>query len=90
MSKQPYTTDTSPEAEAPQLELWGRMTGQERVQKAMALSSQIRSMAFDAIRQRHPDWDEDQVQLKFIELTYGEELAADFARWKAERSVESA
>ena len=90
MSDAPYTTDTSPEASEVQLELWRKMTGAERVQKAMALSSKLRSMAFDAIRRRHPAWNDSQVQLKFIELTYGSELAADFERWKAERSVEPA
>jgi len=86
----PYTTDTSPDASAVQLELWRKMTGQQRVQKAMALSSQLRSMAFNAIRRRHPEWNESQVQLKFIELTYGSELAANFEEWKAERTVDSA
>ena len=86
MSQLPYTTDTSPDAEAAQLELWRGMTGQERVQKAMALSSQLKSMALAAIRRRHPEWTESQVRLKFIELTYGAELAADFDRWCKERN----
>ncbi len=64
------------------------MNGQQRVQKAMALSSQLRSMAFNAIRRRHPEWNESQVQLKFIELTYGSELAAGLEQWKAERTIE--
>ena len=66
------------------------MTGRQRVQKAIALSSQLRSMAFNAIRRRYPDWNEDQVQIKFIELTYGRELAVELEKWKVERSVESA
>jgi hypothetical protein len=32
-------------------------------------------MAFDAIRRRHPEYSEDEVQLRFIELTYGKALA---------------
>ena len=47
-------------------------------------------MAFDAIRRRHPGWNESQVQLKFIELTYGSELAAGLEQWKAEQTIESA
>ena len=65
------------------------MTGQQRVQKAMALSSQLRGMAFDAIRRRHPDWNESQVQLKFIEIAYGKKLAAEFEEWKTERTERS-
>ena len=41
-------------------------------------------MAFAAIRRRHPELDDDEVQLLFIELTYGKALAADVRRWKAE------
>lgn len=43
-------------------------------------------MAFAAIRRRHPEFSNDEVQLLFIELTYGKPLADDVRRWKAERS----
>ena len=42
-------------------------------------------MAFDAIRRRHPDYSEDEVRLKFIELTYGKSLADEVRDWQAER-----
>ncbi len=32
-------------------------------------------MAFEAIRRRHPDFSDEEVRLRFIELTYGSELA---------------
>lgn len=51
------------------------------------MSRQVRNMAFDAIRRRHPDLDDSEVQLLFIELTYGRPLADDVRRWKAERSA---
>ncbi len=86
MANNAYTTDTTPEAQQVQLELWKSMTGQQRVEKALALSQQIRSMAFAAIARRHPDFDAAQVQLKFIELTYGRELAADFECWAKEQN----
>jgi len=76
-----YTSDTSKQANAVQLDLWRSMSGQERVAKSMALSSRLRKMAFDAIRRQHPDWDERQVQLKFIELTYGKKLASEVTEW---------
>ena len=90
MPNEPHTTDTSPDAAEVQLGLWREMTGRERVRKAMVLSSRLRAMAFDAIRRRHPEYNEGEVQLKFIELAYGHKLAADFKRWKTERSVEPA
>jgi hypothetical protein len=45
-------------------------------------------MGFEAIRRRHPEYDERQVQLKFIELTYGEELAKGFQSWREGLAVE--
>jgi hypothetical protein len=63
----PYTTDTSQDAEEVQLNLWRAMSGKDRVQKVCSLSIRLRDMAFDAIRRRHPEFSEHQVQLKFIE-----------------------
>ena len=74
---QPYTTDTSVEAEAIQLELLRRMSPADRITKMCNLSASLRRMAFDAIRRIHPELDEAEVRLKFIESTYGKELAAE-------------
>lgn len=68
-------SDTSDEALAVQLECLRRMTPQERLRRACAWSGQVRRMAFDAIRRRHPEYSEDDVRLRFIELTYGKALA---------------
>jgi len=73
----PYTTDTSAEAEAIQLELLRRMSPSDRIAKMCNLSASLRRMAFDAIRRIHPELDEAEVRLKFIESTYGKELAAE-------------
>ncbi len=45
-------------------------------------------MAFDAIRRRHPEFNEEEVRMAFIELTYGKSLADDVRRWKQERGIE--
>ncbi len=87
MAKLPYTTDTSDEAREVQLACLRRMSPQERVRRSVALSRQVRNMAFDAIRRRHPEWCEDEVRLCFIELTYGKPLADEIRRWRAERST---
>ena len=81
-----YTTDTSPEAQAVQLECLRKMSPHERIRQMCAMSRQVRNMAFEAIRRRHPGLDESEVQLLFIELTYGKPLADDVRRWKAERA----
>ena len=74
-------SDTSEEALAVQLECLRRMTPHERLRRACAWSGQVRQMAFDAIRRRHPEFSEEDVRLKFIELTYGEQLADDIRAW---------
>ncbi len=86
MSSTLFTTDTSPEALAVQLECVRKMTPQQRIRKSCEMSRLIKRMAFDAIRRRHPGFNEDEVQLLFIELTYGTALANDVRRWKEGQS----
>ncbi len=85
MSKSSDDSDTSDEALAVQLDCLRRMTPQERLRRACAWSGKLRRMAFDAIRRLHPDYSEDEVRLKFIELTYGKSLADEVRDWQAER-----
>lgn len=82
MESASYTSDTSPEALAVLLECLRQMSPQERIRKSCAMSRRVRKMAFDAIRRRHPGLDEIEVQLLFIELTYGTPLANEVRRWK--------
>lgn len=51
------------------------MSPTERVNKMCKLSANLRSMAMNAIRRRHPEYDQQELRMKFIELTYGKELA---------------
>jgi len=85
MSQRTYTSDTSPEAYAVQLECLRQMTPQQRLSKAFGLSRQVKRMAFDAIRRRHPEYSDEEVQHRFIEMTYGVKLAEEVRRWKSER-----
>lgn len=87
MQMQPYTTDTTDEAMAVQLEGFRRMLPTERVRKMCKLSASLRRMAMDAIRRRQPELDESEVRLKFIELTYGEELAESVRNHLREREL---
>lgn len=63
------------------------MTPQQRIRQTCAMSSQVKRMAFEAIRRRHAGFTEDEVQLLFIELTYGQTLANAVRRWKEEHHV---
>ena len=85
MSKSSDDSDTSDEALAVQLDCLRRMTPQARLRRACAWSGKLRRLAFDAIRRLHPDYSEDEVRLKFIELTYGKSLADEVRDWQAER-----
>jgi len=69
MSGLPYTTDTSITAELIQFQLVRRMTPEQRVEKAVA------RMCKAAILRRHPEFGENEVSLKFIELNYGKQLS---------------
>ena len=84
---QPYTTDTSIEAEAIQMELLRRMSPSDRIAKMCNLSASLRRMAFDAIRRLHPALDEAEVRLKFIESTYGKELASEVRNHMQQRET---
>jgi hypothetical protein len=75
MDSTTYTTDTSAEAREMQLELFRRMTPEEQIEKTSSWSGEIKRMAFEAIRRRHLEFDERQVQCKYIAITYGEDLA---------------
>lgn len=79
-------TDTSFEARTVQLDCLRRMTPHERLRMAMGWSGQLRRMSFAAIRRRHPDLDEDEVRLQFIELMYGKTLADDVRRWQQQKA----
>jgi len=87
MRQTPYTTDTSPEAYAVQIELLRRMSPAQRLRKTFALSRQVKRMSMDAIRRCYPEFGEDAVRLKFIELTYGKALGDDVRRWQEERAI---
>lgn len=78
-------SDTSNEALAVQLECLRQMTPHERLRRTCAWSGQVRRMALDAIRRRHPEFSEGDVRLRFIELTYGKPLADEVRNWQVEQ-----
>ena len=87
MQTRRYTTDTSEEALAIQLDWFRRMSPTERVNKMCKLSASLRRMAMDAIRRRHPEYDQHEIRMKFIELTYGKELSDSVRAQLREREL---
>jgi hypothetical protein len=49
-------SDTSPAAQAIQVEIHRRMTGEERLLLALEMSDFARELAAQRIRDDHPDW----------------------------------
>ena len=85
MAEMTYTTDTSREAAKHQSLAFAETSPVERIAKVCRLSNNLRTMARDAIRRNHPEFDSKQVELKLIELNYGKELANAVRQWTGER-----
>lgn len=71
----PRPVDTSPDAWRAHLEALRRMTGPERVVKALELSDAARAITEAGIRHRHPEWTDQQVNEALMELVIGQALA---------------
>ena len=66
--------DTTPEAYAPQIESYRRMTGKERTAVAFRLNELARETALAGIRARHPEYGEEQARFALFRLILGDEL----------------
>jgi hypothetical protein len=81
----PLQSDTSRDAQRVQLELIRGMEPSERVVRTLRWSSQLLCLAKDAIRRRHPEFTDEQVGIKFVELHYGANLAEELRSHLARR-----
>jgi hypothetical protein len=70
----PDAADTSPEADAVQVEAYRQMGGAGRVQVMFRLNEMVRRTAKAGIRRRHPDYGDAEVQLALARLIYGDDL----------------
>ena len=68
MAEMTDTTDTSTEAAKAQSLAFAVTSLIERISKVCRLSSNPRTMARDAIRRNHPEFDSKQVELKLMAL----------------------
>ena len=67
--------DTSPEADAAQVDAYRRMGGTARAAVMFRLSDATRRWTLAGIRARHPEYDEARALLTYARLTLGDELA---------------
>lgn len=63
--------DTSPEAEAIQLEIFRRMTTAQRLKMALQMSESMRNVALAGLRNRHPEMTEDELFRELMRIMYG-------------------
>ena len=66
--------DTTPEADAVQVEAYRRMGGMGRAQVMFRLCEMARQAAEAGIRTRHPEYDDSDVRLALAGLLYGDDL----------------
>ena len=67
-------SDTSPEAAAILLERTRRLTPSQRIEEGARLCKLARQFMRAGIRSRHPDYDEDMVEMALARLLWGDEL----------------
>ena len=67
-------TDTSPEAEAIQIDAFRRMGPEGRLHAAIELSQTSRKLLAEGVRHRHPEYGEEEVRLAVIRILLPEEL----------------
>ena len=63
-------SDTSPEAAEIQLEIFRRMTGEQRLRLALEMSDFARAASLARIRAEHPDWSEWEVKRELLRITF--------------------
>jgi hypothetical protein len=75
-------SDTSPEAEKVQIELLRRCSVAERFAKVRSLTARTFGLSKRAIARANPDLSPQELQIKFIELHYGKDLADRVGRYQ--------
>ena len=63
-------TDTSPAAQAVQLEILRAMSGEQRILLAFEMSLFARELAKEGIRREHPEWPEARVARELLRLAF--------------------
>ena len=63
-------SDTSPEAEQVQLEIYRKMSGAQRLLLAFEISELTRALARAGVRADHPEWDDKQVDRELLRVAF--------------------
>jgi hypothetical protein len=76
-SRRTLSRDTTPEAEAVQIEIYRRMSPGRKLALVEEANRTARALALAGLRQRHPDAGPEELFRRLMDLTLGEELAAE-------------
>ena len=63
--------DTAPAAQKRQHEIFKRMSGERRLLLAMSFSDQIRDIAIEGLRRRHPSVSEEDLKELYFKEIFG-------------------
>ena len=66
--------DTHPESHRVQIEALRRTSPDRRAAMAVELTHEVRKIAVDGVRQRHPEYDDETVHRALMRLLYGDEV----------------
>jgi len=66
--------DTTPDAERVYWEIMQRLSGARKLEMAMEMSENMRRIALAGIRQRHPEYNEDEVRRALLLVLQGREI----------------
>jgi len=69
------SSDTSPDVERLQVELWRRMSPLEKARAVSEISRTVLDLSLVGIRRRHPGASDHECMLRLAVLTLGRELA---------------
>lgn len=69
------SSDTSPEAERVQIDLLRKAGEARRIELAFSLTQSAIELSRQGMRRRYPHASEEELNLLFVELNYGKELA---------------
>jgi hypothetical protein len=69
--------DTNPEIERVQYEMLRKLGPAERVRLMRSLSQDVMQMSWRAVQRANPEASHKEIDLLFVAMIYGEELAAN-------------
>jgi hypothetical protein len=76
-ARRTLSRDTTPEAEAVQIEIYRRMPARRKLELMEEANRNARELALEGLRLRHPDAGPEELFRRLMDLTLGEELAEE-------------